>query len=102
MHADPAAEWTLDLLAGHANLSRATLTRRFSGLVGEAPPAYLTRWRMELAARNLRETDDAVGTIAHRVGYQSEFAFSRAFSRLRGRPPGRYRAESRARAKILD
>ena len=34
MHADPAAEWTLDLLAGHANLSRATLTRRFRGLGG--------------------------------------------------------------------
>jgi len=97
MHADPAVPWTLELLARQANLSRATLTRRFSALVGEPPLAYLTRWRMELAARNLRETDDAVGTIARRVGYESEFAFSRAFSRVRGRPPGRYRAAVRAR-----
>ncbi|HEX3275531.1 MAG TPA: AraC family transcriptional regulator [Gemmatimonadales bacterium] len=98
MHADPAAAWTLDLLAREASLSRATLTRRFSGLVGEAPLSYLTKWRMELAARNLRETDDSVGTIARRVGYTSEFAFSRAFSRLRGSPPGRYRGEWRRSA----
>jgi AraC-like DNA-binding protein len=99
MHADPAAPWTIDRLARQANLSRATLTRRFSALVGEPPLAYLTRWRMELAARNLRETDDAVGAIAHRVGYESEFAFSRAFSRLRGGPPGRYRAAARRRSE---
>jgi AraC-like DNA-binding protein len=99
MHADPAAPWTVDLLARQANLSRGTLTRRFSALVGEPPLAYLKRWRMELAARSLRESNDAVGTIAHRVGYESEFAFSRAFSRCRGRPPGRYRAAVRGRTE---
>ena len=99
MHASPATAWTIERLAAEANLSRATLTRRFTALVGEPPLAYLTRWRMDLAARDLRETADAVGAIAHRVGYDSEFAFSRAFSRLRGRPPGRYRAEMRANGK---
>jgi AraC-like DNA-binding protein len=102
MHAEPAAPWTIELLARQANLSRATLTRRFSALVGEPPLAYLTRWRMELAARNLRETDEPVGAIAHRVGYESEFAFSRAFSRLRGMPPGRYRAAARKRSERRD
>jgi AraC-like DNA-binding protein len=97
MHAEPAAPWTIERLAREANLSRATLVRRFSALVGEPPLAYLTRWRMELAARNLRETDEPVGAIAHRVGYESEFAFSRAFSRVRGRPPGRYRSAARER-----
>jgi AraC-like DNA-binding protein len=93
IHAAPAAAWTVDRLARESNLSRASLTRHFTSLVGEPPLAYLTRWRMELAARQLRETDDAIGAIAHRVGYTSEFAFSRAFSRARGRPPGRYRTE---------
>lgn len=95
MHAQPAAQWTIDALAREVSLSRATLIRRFTALVGEAPLSYLTRWRMDIAARDLRETGDAVSAIAHRVGYTSEFAFSRAFSRLRGRPPGRYRAEVR-------
>jgi len=97
LHADPAAPWTIETLAREVSLSRATLTRRFSTLVGEPPLSYLTRWRMELAARHLRETDKAVSTIARHVGYTSEFAFSRAFSRLRGLPPGRYRAELRQR-----
>jgi transcriptional regulator GlxA family with amidase domain len=97
LHANPAAPWTIEILAHEVNLSRATLTRRFSTLVGEPPLSYLTRWRMELAARHLRQTDQAVSTIAHHVGYASEFAFSRAFSRLRGLPPGRYRTELRQR-----
>jgi len=95
LHADPGADWSIDRLARESSVSRATLTRHFTALVGEPPLAYLTRWRMELAARQLRETNDAVSAIAHRVGYTSEFAFSRAFSRLRGRPPGRYPVEVR-------
>jgi len=101
LHARPAASWTIDLLAREVSLSRATLTRRFTTLVGEPPLAYLTRWRMELAARHLRETSDAVSAIAHRVGYTSEFAFSRAFSRLRGHAPGRYRADVRRQAEAI-
>lgn len=97
MHADPGAAWTVDRLARETNQSRASLTRHFTALVGEPPLAYLTRWRMELAARQLRETDDAVNAIARRVGYTSEFAFSRAFARERGQPPGRYRTEQRSR-----
>ena len=99
MHARPGAAWTIDALAREVSLSRATLTRRFTTLVGEPPLSYLTRWRMDLAARHLRETGDAVSAIAHRVGYTSEFAFSRAFSRLRGLPPGRYRAQHRRRSE---
>lgn len=98
LHARPAESWTIDMLAREVSLSRTTLARRFTTLVGEPPLSYLTRWRIELAARQLRETGDAVSTIAHRVGYTSEFAFSRAFARLRGGAPGRYRADVRRRA----
>ena len=100
MHARPATPWTIDALAREVSVSRATFTRRFTQLVGEPPLAYLTRWRMELAARQLRETANAVGSIAHGVGYTSEFAFSRAFTRLRGVAPGRYRAEVRRRSPL--
>ena len=98
LHASPAESWTIDVLAREVSLSPSTLTRRFTTLVGEPPLSYLTRWRIELAARHLRDTSDAVSAIAHRVGYTSEFAFSRAFSRLRGRAPGRYRADFRRQA----
>ena len=95
MHSSPATPWTIDRLAREVSLSRAALTRRFTALVGEPPLSYLTRWRMDLAARQLRDSSDGVAAIAHRVGYTSEFAFSRAFSRTRGKAPGRYRAERR-------
>jgi len=91
LHAQPERAWTIDELADAVHVSRSTLVRRFNELVGEPPAAYLTRWRIELAARLLRETDLSVGRISHLVGYSSEFAFSRAFSKQRGEPPGRYR-----------
>ncbi|GHJ91176.1 hypothetical protein SNE510_06950 [Streptomyces sp. NE5-10] len=49
---------------------------------------YLTRWRVELAARRLRETD---ATLARTVGYGSESALSVAFKRVMGIAPGDYR-----------
>jgi AraC-like DNA-binding protein len=94
LHADPGRSWTIGSLAAHAGVSRATLARRFAGHVGETPASYLTRWRMDLAARRLRDTTDPIGVIAASVGYTSEYAFSRAFSRARHIPPGRYRAQA--------
>ena len=91
LHSQPDRAWTVDELAAAVHVSRSTLVRRFNDLVGEPPAAYLTRWRMELAARLLRESEQPVSRISHLVGYTSEYAFSRAFSRYRGEPPGRYR-----------
>ena len=93
MHERPGDDWTLDALAAHANVSRATLVRRFTQHVGEPPLGYLTRWRLELAARRLRDTTLPAAVIARDVGYRSEYAFNRAFSRAWGCPPGRYRRQ---------
>ena len=98
IHQRPGEPWTIESLAREVSVSRATLARRFAHLVGETPPEYLTRWRMDLAAQRLRDTDDTVGTIAAAVGYRSEYSFSRAFTRHRGIAPGRYRRHARARA----
>jgi len=95
LHRDPAFPWTISALAERVGVSRATLTRRFETEVGSSPGSYLSAWRMELAARSLRDGDDTVATIARTVGYQSEYAFNRAFARQHGLPPGRYRAASR-------
>ncbi|HEY0937116.1 MAG TPA: AraC family transcriptional regulator [Trebonia sp.] len=96
LHEDPSRPWTTDALAQAAGVSRAMLTRRFAAVTGESPGAYLTRWRMDLAARRLRDTDDSLEVVARSVGYTSVYAFSRAFSRLRSQPPGQYRVRSRA------
>lgn len=91
LHEDPGHAWTLDTLASRLHTSRATVARRFTEHVGEPPLSYLTRWRIEVAGRRLRETTLPVGVIARDVGYTSEYAFNRAFTRVRGCPPGRYR-----------
>ena len=90
---------TAELLAlsacGGEGERQAAEGRRFSEAVGEPPLAYLTRWRMQLAAHRLRATTHPVESIAHSVGYRSEYAFNRAFARHRGQPPGRYRRTAR-------
>ncbi len=95
LHAQPGRAWTVGSLAADIGVSSATLARRFTAKVGESPAAYLTRWRMDLAAQRLRDTDDTVGTIARTLGYTSEYAFNRAFTRHRRTPPGRYRSQTR-------
>ncbi len=91
MHGEPQRDWTLESLAAEVACSRATFARRFRELVGETPLVYLTRLRMDVAARLLRDSDTPLAVIAERVGYASEFAFNRTFHRVRGTPPGRYR-----------
>lgn len=95
LHADPAFPWTVGSLAARVGVSRATLARRFESEVGLSPGEYISAWRMELAARSLRSGDQTVGTVARSVGYQSEYAFNRAFTRRFGTPPGRYRSSLR-------
>jgi transcriptional regulator GlxA family with amidase domain len=96
LHDRPGEPWTLEKLASEVHVSRATLARRFTDEVGESPLAYLSRWRMQVAAQRLKYTTETVESIAHTVGYTSEYAFNRAFSRHRGHPPGRYRRLAQA------
>jgi AraC-like DNA-binding protein len=91
MHEAPERAWTLEELAQEAGLSRAAFARIFSASVGEPPHTYLTRWRMGIAAQLLEETDLRLTEVAPRVGYQSEFSFSRAFKLARGVSPIQYR-----------
>ncbi|WP_330253718.1 AraC family transcriptional regulator [Nocardia sp. NBC_00565] len=97
MHEDPGWAWTVEELAGKVGVSRATLARRFTALVGEPPLTYLARWRLELAARRLRDSPDSVAAVGKSVGYASEFAFSRAFKRAHGASPANFRLSVRAR-----
>jgi AraC-like DNA-binding protein len=92
LHRQPARPWTLDALAREAGTSRSALAERFSHLVGQPPMLYLTRWRMQLAARLLADSAAKVGAVAFDVGYDSEAAFSRAFKKTVGVSPARWRS----------
>jgi transcriptional regulator GlxA family with amidase domain len=91
MHTHVAREWTAEELAGAVNLSRSAFADRFTALIGHPPMKYLTTWRMQVAARKLREGRLSVGQIAFDIGYDSEAAFARAFKRELGVPPAAWR-----------
>jgi AraC-like DNA-binding protein len=91
MHDQPARPWTVASLAAETHISRASLARRFTTLVGQPPMAYLANWRLALAADMLSHPDQTIGTIAEKVGYGSSFALSAAFKRVRGISPQQHR-----------
>jgi AraC-like DNA-binding protein len=92
LHAEPAAPWTVSLLADRTGVSRSTLAKRFTELVGEPPLTYLTAWRMTLAVDVMRERRSAtLAEVARTVGYSDPFAFSAAFKRVRGVNPSEFR-----------
>ncbi|MFG1962524.1 AraC family transcriptional regulator [Nonomuraea sp. NPDC049028] len=95
LHNNPAHPWTVAALAAQVGVSRASLARRFTELVGEPPMAFLTGWRLALAADLLREPDATVGSVARQVGYGSPFALSAAFKRVRGVSPQEHRGAVR-------
>jgi AraC-like DNA-binding protein len=92
LYNDPAHPWTVASLAAATGISRAALARRFTALVGEPPMAFLTGWRLTLAADLLREPGATIGSVAAQVGYSSPFALSTAFKRVRGISPAQHRA----------
>ncbi len=88
VHRQPARAWTVESLAKEAGMSRSGFAARFTELVGEPAMQYVTRWRMLVALTWLSEGDKPLSEMAGLLGYQSEAAFSRAFSRIIGTSPG--------------
>jgi AraC-like DNA-binding protein len=92
----PERQWTVAGLARHGDVSRAAFARRFAAVVGTPPMAFLTAWRLDLAADLLLEPGTTLAQVAERVGYGTPYALSAAFTRERGLSPRAHRAAARA------
>ncbi len=97
MMSSPALGWTIDDLARHSAMSRATYARQFRERAGMTVGAFLTDIRMTLASDQLLRTRRTVADIAAEVGYESEAAFGKAFKARRGITPARFRSAEQAR-----
>lgn len=96
LHAAPFEDWSVERLARQVGVSRTVLTDQFRHFLGQPPMQYLATWRMQMAAQQLKTTDLPIKTIADRSGYETEAAFSRAFKRRFGLPPGNWRRRQQA------
>lgn len=92
VHADCARHWTVAELARAVGTSRSVFAERFQEVMGRAPIDYVTSWRMQMAADRIRHGREPLAAVAAWVGYESEASFSRAFKRVTGVTPGRWRA----------
>lgn len=97
VHGRPSEAWTVEKLGRLVGLSRSALAERFGEVMGEPLFAYLTRWRLLLAAENLLATPRSIQSIAKEAGYESAGAFSAAFKRAFRKPPSAWRRRRRAR-----
>ncbi len=95
---NPEHPWTVANLAAAVGCSRAAFARRFAEQVGEPPIAFLTGWRLALAADLLRASEDTIASVARQVGYSTPFALSNAFKRAYGLSPNIFRAAAAATA----
>ncbi len=95
MHGEPAYSWTIEELAKQVGLSRSVLAERFADLVGTPPLHYLAKWRMQIASELLSRSNANIATIAAKIGYESEAAFSRAFKKIMEVPPSTWRRRVR-------
>jgi AraC-like DNA-binding protein len=98
LHRQPGHAWTIGELAATIGVSRSVLMARFTRYLSDSPIAYLTGWRLRLAAQALTTSSKGVADLAAAVGYESEAAFNRAFKRAFGVPPARYRRQTRKSA----
>lgn len=91
IHREPWQNWTIATLCARAGLSKTVLWGKFAALLDASPIDYLTNWRMQIAARWLKESGMTIERVAERCNYDSVPAFSKAFKRSFGVSPGAYR-----------
>jgi transcriptional regulator GlxA family with amidase domain len=94
IHKTPEKRWTVPTLAAQVGMSRSPFAARFTTLVRQSPMSYLKSWRLQVAAKLLRDQALSLSSIAERVGYESTEAFSRVFRRKFGVAPGQYRRKA--------
>ena len=82
-------------LAQKFNVSDRTIRRMFRANLGITPARYRRQCRHHAACELLAMTELSIKEIADRLGYSSQFHFSREFRRETGLPPRNWRRERR-------
>ena len=100
IHMQPGDKWSVERLAQAVTISPSRFAARFSAAIGDSPIAYITKWRMNVASRLLKDTQQGIGQIAANVGYENLAAFNRAFKKHTGMPPAAWRHSTFSSNKV--
>lgn len=82
---------SLDEIAAQAGLATAQFSKLFKERTNQSPVAYFIQLKMRRACELLHETNQPVASIAHQLGYDDPFHFSRLFKKVQGCAPANYR-----------
>jgi AraC-like DNA-binding protein len=88
----------LSAICRRLQLSREHFVRLFSEQMGMPPMRYYSHLKIEAAQAMLSSTNLHIQEIADKLGYVNQFNFTRAFSRIAGMSPSRYRVACLQRA----
>jgi AraC-like DNA-binding protein len=86
LHRSPYEDWSLARMAAMAGMSRSAFAAAFKDATGATPAAYLTDWRLSLAASMMR-SGRAVKLVAAELGFASASSLSKAFRQRMGVSP---------------
>ena len=82
---------TLEKMSDYVGYSSFYCSAKFHEILGVSFKEYVLRRRLTQAAFDLRETDHKIIDIAIKYGFSSNEAFSRAFNKIYGYSPSRFR-----------
>lgn len=91
MRDDLGRPWSRGELAALAGLSPTRFHAVFSAVVGESPMRHLRRVRLDRALHLLAHGEGSIARIAHEVGFEDPYHFSRVFSQHLGCSPRAWR-----------
>ncbi len=92
MQANIEGNIDLDALCGRLGLSCEHFVRLFGQRMRMPPMRYYARLKIEAARAMLSSTNLSVGDISEKLGFASQFGFSRTFKSVAGLSPSDYRA----------
>tara|TARA_R110001592_G_scaffold2194_9_gene13356 strand:+ start:208 stop:1077 length:870 start_codon:yes stop_codon:yes gene_type:complete len=95
IHESPEKPWTIDSLASAIGMSRAAFAKKFTLLVGQTFFTYLSNLRIQKAKEMILTTSLFINDIALNVGYESERAFTKTFSKYEGVTPKQFRKNNK-------
>jgi len=106
IEANLEGEITIAAMASACGIGTKSFVRAFAATTGKSPYQYVIAARVERAKRLIEQDQQGLAEIAFRCGFSHQEHLTRAFRRLTGQTPGRYRRSvncqaARANAETL-